>query len=134
MKQAYVMYEAGRSGIVLWLRNVGIAPYSNKKTGSLSGLRTADPFEYFHSVRHCFTSIREGAFKTSPWGRGISRLTSLLHFPPRPWLYGQHRDTKPTKNSVSPSKPCTIIVKLLLARVIRCSIDEGEAGKHLQLL
>ncbi|KAM7124251.1 uncharacterized protein J5F26_001999 isoform 6-T13 [Ciconia maguari] len=53
MKQAYVMYEAGRSGIVLWLRNVGIAPYSNKKTGSLSGLRTADPFEYFHSVRHC---------------------------------------------------------------------------------
>ncbi|CAM9293276.1 unnamed protein product, partial [Bubo scandiacus] len=37
---------------VLDLKNVGIAPYSNKKTGSLSGLETVESFEYLQSIRH----------------------------------------------------------------------------------
>ncbi|KAM7124243.1 uncharacterized protein J5F26_001999 isoform 2-T5 [Ciconia maguari] len=83
MKQAYVMYEAGRSGIVLWLRNVGIAPYSNKKTGSLSGLRTADPFEYFHSVRHCWRKEKEFCFlgklrNTTSWEKERKREAASL--------------------------------------------------------
>ncbi|KAJ7404985.1 hypothetical protein WISP_142337 [Willisornis vidua] len=37
---------------VLDFRNVGIAPYSTKKTGSLSGLGTVESLEYLHSIRH----------------------------------------------------------------------------------